>query len=171
MDLLDKAVAGRRLDVGEIEALFSYPLPELAAAAHERRLAVTDPRVVTYLIDRNINYSNVCTVGCSYCAFWRSRRHPEAYLLSYQEIADKVAELKAVGGRRILLQGGVHPDLPLSWYEGLLRYLKEVHPDVRVDAFSPEEILGLEHQSGLDAREILARLKDAGLDGMPGAGA
>ncbi len=171
MDLLDRAVAGERLALDEIEALYRYPLPELAAAAHARRLAVTDPGLVTYLIDRNINYSNVCTVGCPYCAFWRGKNHPEAYVLSFEAIAQKIDELKAVGGRRILMQGGVHPDLPLDWYEDLLRYLKRVHPDVRIDAFSPEEILGLERLTGLDAGEILARLKEAGLDGMPGAGA
>jgi len=171
MDLLERAVAGKRLSLEEIEDLYRFPLPELAAAAHARRLAVTDPTLVTYLIDRNINYSNVCTVGCPYCAFWRGKNSPEAYVLSFEEIAKKVDELKAVGGRRILMQGGVHPELPLSWYEDLLRYLKRVHPDVRIDAFSPEEILGLERLTGLDAREILARLKEAGLDGMPGAGA
>ena len=171
MDLLDRAVAGQRLSREEIERLFELPLPELAAAAHARRLEVADPRIVTYLIDRNINYSNVCTIGCPYCAFWRAKQNPEAYVLSYEEIAEKVAELKAVGGRRILMQGGVHPELPLAWYEDLLRHLKRVHPDVRIDAFSPEEILGLERFTGLDAGEILARLKEAGLDGMPGAGA
>ncbi len=171
MDLLEKAVAGHRLDLEEIEALDQLPLSELAAAAHERRLNQADPRVVTYLIDRNINYSNVCTIGCPYCAFWRARKSPEAYVLSYEEISQKIAELEAVGGRRILMQGGVHPELPLSWYEDLLRYLKTHHPRVRIDAFSPEEILGLERLTGLPAKEILARLKDAGLDGMPGAGA
>ena len=171
MDLLEKAVAGERLSQEEVEALFDYPLPELAAAAHARRLAVTDPEIVTYLIDRNINYTNVCTVGCPYCAFWRSKNHPEAYVQSFEEISQRVAELEAVGGKRILLQGGVHPELPLSWYEEMLRYLKRHHPEVRIDAFSPEEILGLERLTGLDAREILARLKAAGLDGMPGAGA
>ncbi len=171
MDLLDKALAGRRLNRDEITRLYSLPLPEVAAVAHALRLERAHPEYVTYLIDRNINYSNVCTVACGYCAFYRSRRQPDAYTLSYEEIGRKVAELESVGGKRILLQGGVNPELPLSWYEGLLRYLKENHPAVRIDAFSPEEILGLEKLSGLSARQILTALKDAGLDGMPGAGA
>ena len=171
MKVLEKALAGERLEREELLELYRLPLPEVAAVAHELRLRRSEPRYVTYLIDRNINYSNVCTVGCGYCAFYRTRRQPDAYTLSYEEIGRKVAELEAVGGRRILMQGGVNPDLPLEWYEDLLRYLKERHPQVRIDAFSPEEILGLERLSGLPARAVLERLKDAGLDGMPGAGA
>ncbi len=171
MDVLDRAARGERLGREELVALYRRPLAEVAAVAHALRLERAHPDHVTYLIDRNINYSNVCTVGCGYCAFYRTRRQPDAYTLSYEEIGQKVAELEAVGGKRILMQGGVNPDLPLEWYEGLLRYLKERHPEVRIDAFSPEEILGLERLTGMSAREVLGRLKAAGLDGVPGAGA
>ncbi|MFN3180089.1 MAG: radical SAM protein, partial [Thermus sp.] len=171
MDVLEKAVAGERLSEAEVMALFDLPLPELAAAAHEVRLQKTDPQVVTFLIDRNINYTNVCTVGCAFCAFYRTRRQKDAYTLTYEEIAKKVEELYQMGGRRILMQGGVNPDLPLEWYLDLLRYLKNRFPDLRIDAFSPEEILGLERLTGLKAEEILEKLMEAGLDGMPGAGA
>ena len=171
MDVLEKAVAGERLSEAEVLSLFDLPLPELAAAAHEVRLKKTDPEVVTFLIDRNINYTNVCTVACAFCAFYRTKRQKDAYTLSYEEIARKVEELYQVGGRRILMQGGVNPELPLVWYLDLLRYLKSRFPDLRIDAFSPEEILGLERLTGLRAEAILEKLKEAGLDGLPGAGA
>ncbi len=171
MDVLEKAVGGERLTESEVLSLFDLPLPELAAAAHEVRLQKTHPEVVTFLIDRNINYTNVCTVGCAFCAFYRTRRQKDAYTLTYEAIAEKVEELYQVGGRRILMQGGVNPELPLEWYLDLLRYLKNRFPDLRIDAFSPEEILGLERLTGLRAEVILERLMEAGLDGMPGAGA
>jgi dehypoxanthine futalosine cyclase len=171
VDVLEKAVAGERLSQEEVLSLFDLPLPELAAAAHEVRLRKTDPEVVTFLIDRNINYTNVCTVACAFCAFYRTKRQKDAYTLSYEAIAEKIEELYRVGGRRILLQGGVNPELPLEWYLDLLRYLKGRFADLRIDAFSPEEILGLERLTGLRAEAILERMKEAGLDGMPGAGA
>lgn len=171
MDVLERAVSGERLSEADLLALYDLPLPEVAAAAHAVRLQKTDPRVVTYLIDRNINYTNVCTVACGFCAFYRTKRQKDAYTLSFEEIGRKVEELMAVGGRRILMQGGVNPDLPLDWYLELLRYLKAHYPGVRVDAFSPEEILGLERLTGLRAEAILEKMKEAGLDGLPGAGA
>lgn len=170
MDLLDLAVAGQPLEANQIVNLYSLPLDELASAAHQVRLGRAPAHLVTYLIDRNINYTNVCNVACNFCAFYRTERQHDAYTLSYEEVGQKVAELVAVGGRRILMQGGVNPKLPLDWYLGLLRYLKQHFPQVRLDSFSPEEILGLEKITGLDARELLTQLKDAGLDGLPGAG-
>lgn len=169
-DLLDAAVAGGRLSEDEVVVLYGLPLPELAAAAHEARLARTDPRIVTYLIDRNVNYTNVCSVGCNFCAFYRTDRQKDAYTLSYEQVSQKITEMEAIGGTRVLLQGGVNPALELEWYLGLLRFLKGRHPKVRLDAFSPEEILGLERLSGLGAPELLVRMRDAGLDGLPGAG-
>lgn len=170
MDLLSKALAGERLHEFEVAALYAIPLPELASAAHEARLRRTDPEIVTYLIDRNINYTNICTIGCNFCAFYRTGRQGDAYVLTFEELSRKTTEMEAIGGTRILLQGGVNPNLPLEWYLDMLRYLKERHPAVKIDAFSPEEILGLEHLTGLDATELLPRLRDAGLDGLPGAG-
>lgn len=139
--------------------------------AHELRLQRSNPQVVTYLIDRNINYTNICNVACNFCAFYRTRRQSDAYVLSFEEIGRKIEELMQIGGRRILMQGGVNPDLPFEWYLELLRYLKQHYPEVRIDAFSPEEILGLEKITGRDCHELLVALKEAGLDGLPGAGA
>jgi cyclic dehypoxanthinyl futalosine synthase len=170
MDLLEKALSGSRLTLEETVALYDLPLPDLASAAHQARLARTDPSVVTYLIDRNINYTNICNVGCNFCAFYRTPRQGDAYTLSYEQISEKVAELEAIGGTRILLQGGVNPALPFEWYLEMLRFLKARHPSIMIDAFSPEEILGLEKITGLGALEIVSQMKDAGLDGLPGAG-
>ncbi len=169
-DLLNKAASGERLNASEIVGLYALPLPELASVAHQLRLARTSPNDVSYLIDRNINYTNICSVACNFCAFYRTERQSDAYVLSYEQISQKVTELEAIGGTRILMQGGVNPKLPFSWYTDLLRYLKLHHPNIRIDAFSPEEILGLEKITGLTAKEILIELEAAGLDGLPGAG-
>ncbi len=170
MDLLEKALSDQRLELPEITALYDLPLPDLASAAHQKRLERTNPAVVTYLIDRNINYTNICNVGCNFCAFYRTPRQGDAYTLSYDQISQKVAELEAIGGTRILLQGGVNPALPFEWYLEMLRFLKARHPSIKIDAFSPEEILGLEKITGKTALEIVSTMKDAGLDGLPGAG-
>jgi cyclic dehypoxanthinyl futalosine synthase len=170
MDLLEKALSDSRLNLEEIVALYHLPLPDLASAAHQIRLAKTHPDVVTYLIDRNINYTNICNVGCNFCAFYRTPRQNDAYTLSFEQISQKVTELEEIGGTRILLQGGVNPALPFSWYLEMLEFLKKHHPTIKIDAFSPEEILGLEHITGLGALEIITRMKESGLDGLPGAG-
>jgi dehypoxanthine futalosine cyclase len=151
-------------------SLYALPLPDVAAAAHEARLRRAPADTVTYLIDRNINYTNVCNVACNFCAFYRTKRQGDAYVLSYEEIGRKIEELMSIGGRRILMQGGVNPELPFGWYVELLRYLKAHYPEVRIDAFSPEEILGLEKLTGYSAKDLLVELKEAGLDGLPGAG-
>jgi dehypoxanthine futalosine cyclase len=170
MDVLQKAATGRRLTPDEAAGLYRSPLFALASAADAVRGMRTDPEVVTYLIDRNINYSNVCSVGCSFCGFYRTRRQDDAYTLSYDAISAKVTELEAVGGTRILMQGGVNRYLPLSWYVDLMRLLKERHPSVRIEAFSPEEIKGLAGLTGMSSREVLVELQAAGLDGLPGGG-
>ena len=170
MDVLEKACSGARLDPAEAVRLFDLPLFELAAAADSVRRLRTDPEVVTYLIDRNINYSNICTIGCSFCGFYRTRRQADSYTLSFEEIGDKVRELEAVGGTRILMQGGVNPYLDFDWYLELMRFLKREHPAIRIEAFSPEEIKGLEQLTGLSSRAVLEQLKAAGLDGLPGGG-
>mgnify|MGYP001263483944 FL=1 len=170
MDLLGKAAAGERLTREEAVALYELPLFELAAAADAVRRMRTTPDEVSYLIDRNINYSNVCTIGCSFCGFYRTRRQEDAYVLSYEEISEKIRELEALGGTRILMQGGVHPTLPFDWYLDLMRYLKENHPSIRVEAFSPEEIKGMAGLTGMSSLEVLRELQAAGLDGLPGGG-
>ncbi len=168
--LLAKAERGERLNHSEITALYSLPLPEVAAVAHTLRLHRSDPDTVTFLIDRNINYTNVCNVGCNFCAFYRTKRQKDSYTLDYQQVSAKIVELEAVGGSRILMQGGVNPELPLEYYTGLLRFIKERHPTIRIEAFSPEEVLFMEKQFGLDLDALLDTLIEAGLDGLPGAG-
>ncbi len=170
MDLLQKAASGQRLTPEEGLALYDEPLFALASAAYAARRARTDPERVTYLIDRNINYSNVCSVACAFCGFYRTRRQDDAYTLSFEQISAKVRELEAVGGTRILMQGGVNRYLPFDWYIDLMRHLKAHHPDVRVEAFSPEEIKGMAALTSMRSREVLAALRDAGLDGLPGGG-
>ncbi len=170
MSLLSKAASGARLTPDEALELYSLPLFDLAAAADSARALRTDPETVTYLIDRNINYSNVCSVGCAFCGFYRTRRQADAYTLSFDEISQKIVELEAVGGSRILMQGGVNRYLPFDWYLDLMRHLKERHPTIRVEAFSPEEIKGMAGLTGMDTREVLVALQAAGLDGLPGGG-
>ncbi len=152
------------------KSLYHLPLADLAAAAHERRLMTRDPNVVTFLIDRNINYTNICNVGCNFCAFYRTKRQSDSYTLEYQEVSDKIRELEQVNGTRILLQGGVNPELGLDYYTGLLKHVKANHPSIRIDAFSPEEVLFMEKHFGLSLNDLLDTLIEAGLDGLPGAG-
>ncbi len=170
MDLLEKAAAGQRLSPEEGTKLYRYSLFDLGAAANAVRLMRTDPQVVTYLIDRNINYTNICNIGCSFCGFYRTRNQNDSYVLSFEQISQKVKELEVVGGTRILMQGGVNPNLGFGWYLDLMRFLKQHHPEIRVEAFSPEEIKGFSKQSGWSSLKVLELLKEAGLDGLPGGG-
>ena len=170
MNLLTKAASGERLTPQEAVKLYDLPLFDLAAAADSVRRLRTDPAVVTYLIDRNINYSNVCNVGCAFCGFYRTRNQEGAYTLSFEEISEKIRELEAVGGTRILMQGGVNPYLPFEWYLDLMQHLKTHHPSIRVEAFSPEEIKGMAKLTEMTSVEVLKELQAAGLDGLPGGG-
>jgi cyclic dehypoxanthinyl futalosine synthase len=170
MDVLAKAASGARLSADEALELYRLPLFDLAAAAHAVRQDRTDATVVTYLIDRNINYSNICNVGCSFCGFYRTRRQEDSYTHTYGEISEKIRELEEVGGTRILMQGGVNPYLDFSWYLGLLKHLKAHHPRVRIEAFSPEEIRGMSKLTKMTTVEVLRELQAAGLDGLPGGG-
>ena len=168
---LDQAIAGRRLSREQVLALYEVPWPELAAGAHELRLQQTDPEIATYSIGGNIDYTNVCVVACRFCAFYRAGHQKGAFTLTFDEILSQMEEIRRIGGRDVLIQGGVNPDLPFEWYLELFRLLKAGYPEIHVDALSPEEILGLEKLSGRNAEELLADLKDAGMDGMPGASA
>ncbi|MBZ5698554.1 MAG: dehypoxanthine futalosine cyclase [Acidobacteriia bacterium] len=143
----------------------------IGMAAMEVRRAKTDPRVVTYQIDRNINYTNFCTEYCSFCAFYRPLGSKEGYLLSFETIYKKIEEMLELGGTGVLLQGGLHPDLRIEYYEDLLRSLKQRFPQVHLHCFSAPEILCIAEVSGLTVRETITRLMAAGLDSIPGAGA
>jgi cyclic dehypoxanthinyl futalosine synthase len=126
--------------------------------------------VVTYIVDRNVNYTNVCTTSCRFCAFYRRPGDPEGYVLSREVLAQKLSEVKAAGGVQILLQGGLNPDLRIGWYEDLFRWIKAEFA-LGLHALSPEEILHLAELEGLSVAEVLARLHAAGLDSVPGGGA
>ena len=167
---LERAAQGERLGAEDLESLYHLPLPEVAAVAHDLRMQRRDPNVVSFLIDRNINYTNICNVGCNFCAFYRTRRQSDSYTLDYEQISHKIRELEAVGGTRILLQGGVNPELGLDYYTGMLRHVKAHHSTIQIDAFSPEEVLFMEKTFGLSLDELLDTLIEAGLDGLPGAG-
>jgi cyclic dehypoxanthinyl futalosine synthase len=154
-----------------IEMLQSDDLVGLGMAAHRLRLAKNDPRVATYQIDRNINYTNFCTEYCSFCAFYRPLGSQEGYLLSFETICKKIEETLEVGGTGVLMQGGLYPDLRIEYYEDLMRSLKQRFPQVHLHCFSAPEILCIAEVSGLTVRETITRLMAAGLDSIPGAGA
>ncbi len=154
-----------------LEWLASDDLIGIGMAANEVRCQKNDPRIVTYQIDRNINYTNFCTEYCSFCAFYRPLGHKEGYILSFETIYEKIAEMLGLGGSGVLLQGGLHPDLRIEFYENLLRSIKERFPQVHLHCFSAPEILCIAEVSGLTIRDTIARLRDAGLASIPGGGA
>ena len=125
---------------------------------------------VTFIVDRNINYTNICTSECRFCAFFRRPGHPEGYVLTHEEVLEKVGETVAAGGTQILMQGGLHPDLPFSWYLDLVKAIKARY-DIVIHSFSPTEIFYFSKQSGLSIPEVLRQLREAGLDSLPGGGA
>jgi cyclic dehypoxanthinyl futalosine synthase len=158
-------------EIGEwLEVMRATPFLELGARADALRREKVPGDLVTYIVDRNINYTNLCVTDCKFCAFYRRPKDAEAYVLSYEEIGRKIDETKALGGVQILMQGGHNPYLPLDWYLGLLRYIKEHHP-IHVHGFSASEIEMMTKVSKLPLDEVLRQLREAGLDSMPGAGA
>jgi cyclic dehypoxanthinyl futalosine synthase len=164
--------ASLRLRVDEgVELYENAPLHALMQAAHQRRMAMHPEGFVTYLVDRNINYTNVCTINCQFCSFYRPPGHDETYTQSYEEISGRVRELEAIGGSRILMQGGVNPSLPFAWYTDLLKHLRTNHPTIDLDCFSPIEIEGLAEVCNMSTLDVLAHLKEAGMHGLPGGGA
>jgi cyclic dehypoxanthinyl futalosine synthase len=170
--ILDDALAGRRISAGDAHTLLlDGDLLDLGMAAHEVRNRFNDPKVATYNVDRNINYTNICVYKCRFCAFYRAPGDPEGYLLPFEEIGRKVEETLALNGTGILMQGGVHPDLPLSWYEDLLRYLRSSYPTCHLHAFSPPEIKFIARKERMSFYDVIARLKAAGLMSIPGGGA
>ena len=171
-DLLEKAVAGERLSPEEgLRLLESHDLAALGRAADEvtRRLHPEPYR--TYNIDRNINYTNVCTAVCDFCAFYRSPKSEEGYVLDREVLLQKIQETVELGGEQILLQGGLHPDFKLDWYEQMLAEIKQRFPHVNVHGFSPPEIYHFTKINNLSTREVLTRLREAGLGSLPGGGA
>jgi len=153
-----------------LEVLENTPLLELGARADAVRRERHPEGVVSYIVDRNINYTNLCVTDCRFCAFYRRPKDEEAYVLSYEEIGRKIDEAKELGAVQILIQGGHNPYLPLDWYLGLLHYIKEHHP-IHVHGFSASEIDLIARVSKRPFHEVIRELHEAGLDSMPGAGA
>ncbi len=171
-EILARARAGERLSAADGAFLDSNAAAaHLQHVAHELRQARVAPERVTYLVDRNINYTNVCITDCQFCAFYRPPGHPESYVNSREILGEKIDELVALGGTRILMQGGHHPDLRLPWYEDLVRWITGTFPSIEVDAFSPSEIQHIAGIEGLSIESVLGRLMDCGLKGLPGGGA
>jgi cyclic dehypoxanthinyl futalosine synthase len=162
------------MGITQQEALDLFQSDDIVAigmAANEVRRKKTDPRVATYQIDRNINYTNFCTEYCSFCAFYRPMGSKEGYVVPFEEICHKIDEMIELGGTGVLLQGGLNPDLKLDYYENLLRRLKAKYPRVHLHCFSAPEIICIAELSGLSVRDTIARLRDAGLESIPGGGA
>jgi len=171
-DLLEKAAAGGRLTRAEAVRLYEEaPLHELGAAAHHRRMALYPTNDVTYVIDTTINYTNVCNVHCSFCAFFRPEKHGEGYTMSHDDVVARVRWAADQGATQIMIQGGVNPDLRLEWFERLFRRVRMEFPGIDIHSLSVSEVNGLSKVEGLPPREVLVRLKDAGMRSLPGAGA
>ena len=170
--IVARADAGERVDAAEALRLYrEAPTAVLGRLADAARARKHPERVVTYIIDRNVNYTNLCVARCNFCAFYRPVGHGDGYVLSFDEIFKKIDETIAVGGHQLLLQGGHNPDLPLAWYEDLFRAVKARYPDFKLHALSPSEVLHISRLSKLSTPEVIERLIAAGLDSIPGGGA
>lgn len=171
-DILYKAHQGTFLTVEEGLLLFrALPLADLMRLGHELRMARHPEREVTWIIDRNVNITNVCISGCKFCNFYRNGKSPDAYITTIPEYCSKIDEMKRLGGNQLLLQGGLHPKLSIDFYEQLFSDLKSRYPDVRLHALGPPEIAWLAKLAKISFGEVLERLVKAGLDSLPGAGA
>jgi cyclic dehypoxanthinyl futalosine synthase len=169
--ILDSVLAGGRMTAEECAALLeSFDVARMGVAADEVRRQKHPEGVVTYIIDRNINYTNVCNVVCTFCAFYRRPGKPDTYVRTLEDICARIDETIALGGTGVLMQGGLHPDFGIEWYEDLLRSLHARYPDFQLHCFSPPEIHNIHLISKLSYEEILGRLKEAGLYSMPGGG-
>ncbi len=182
LNILDSALLGDIVTGGvrmtPQQALTLYhemPIQELGRWADARCRHVHGEHIRTYVLDRNINYTNVCTAKCTFCAFRRDGHEADAYTLDYETLLEKIEDLVSIGGTQILMQGGMNPDLPLSWYTDLLQTIKDRYPAIHVHAFSPPEFIEFINffdTPGSTLREklmwVMKHLKDAGLDSVPG---
>jgi cyclic dehypoxanthinyl futalosine synthase len=171
-DLERRIAAGERICADEARFLYTEaPTHWLARMADMVRACKHPQRVVTYIIDRNVNYTNVCVARCNFCAFYRPVGHADGYVLGFDEIFRKIDQTIEVGGVQLLLQGGHNPDLPLEWYEDLFRAVKQRYPEFKLHALSPPEVIHLSRLSRLSVPAVVDRLIAAGLDSIPGGGA
>ncbi|MEC7680199.1 MAG: cyclic dehypoxanthinyl futalosine synthase [Planctomycetota bacterium] len=171
-EILNKSIAGERITPDEgLLLLKSHDLAAIGSAADQVARRLHPENVRTYNIDRNINYTNVCTAVCHFCAFYRGPKSDEGYVLSTEQVLEKIGETVELGGNQILMQGGLHPKFKLEWYEDLLRSIKSEFPEVNIHAFSPPEFHHFTKVNNLSIEEVLQRLKEAGLGSIPGGGA
>ena len=170
--ILERAVKGERLTIEDAILLYeSNETEKIGAAANEVMKKWHPEPVTTFVIGRNINYTNFCDTYCRFCAFYRPPGHEDGYVLEDDVILKKIQETVDVNGTEILMQGGTHPDLPLSYYTNLLQKIKERFPNITMHSFSPAEVWKMVEVSGLSLKEVLLQLKEAGLDSIPGGGA
>lgn len=171
-DVLDRAAAGGRLSYDEGVRLYrDAPLHALGAAANARRMAMYPTTDVTYVVDTTINYTNVCNVHCTFCAFFRPEHHAEGYTMSHDKVLERVKYAADQGATQIMIQGGVNPELRIGWFEELFRRVAVEFPNVDIHSLSVSEISGLAKIEEMTTREVLLRLKAAGMKSLPGAGA
>jgi cyclic dehypoxanthinyl futalosine synthase len=175
--IAEKVLAGERITPEEAQELYYAPLEELGQLADFRRnLAKREAfsgrgeEIVTYIIDRNINYTNVCDTYCKFCAFYRLEKDLDHYVISFEELDQKLDELTAIGGVQILMQGGHHPKLGIDWYLELLNHIREKYPHINIHAFSPPEFNHFAGVFKMPLREVIAKFKEAGLGSIPGGG-
>ena len=175
--ITEKVITGERVTREEALQLYARPLEELGALADSRRhLAKAKSYggggagIVTYIVDRNINYTNVCNVYCKFCAFYRTEKDADHYVISLEDLDRKLDELTAAGGIQILMQGGHHPKLPFDWYIDLLRHIREKYPHVNIHGFSPPEFQHFSEVFEMPVREVIMRFREAGLGSIPGGG-
>jgi len=166
------ALKSKRLTIDEaVELIEKADLKLLGKMARERKKELHPKGVTTFVVDRNINYTNICWVDCKFCAFYTHEKKEDAYILTFDEIDKKIEELIAIGGTQILFQGGVHPKLEIEWYEDLVEHIHRKYPTVTIHGFSAIEIDYIAKRSNLSVKEVLERLKRKGLSSIPGAGA
>lgn len=171
LKIIEKRLAGERLSIQDgVELLQHADLLSLGQGADLIRKQMHPQKIVTFVIDRNINYTNICSCQCKFCAFYCKPEDPEGYILSQDALHAKIEETIAVGGTQLLIQGGLHPDLNLEYFEGLLRDIKARYP-IHIHSFSPPEIWDLANKANLSVKEVIQRLRTAGLDSIPGGGA
>jgi cyclic dehypoxanthinyl futalosine synthase len=167
----DKVLAGERITPDEALRLYrSLSLPEIGALADAVRQRKHPERIVTYIVDRNINYTNICNVYCTFCAFMREQKDEDSYVLSKEQVGAKIQELVDIGGVQILMQGGHHPKLGIEYYLELLRYIRANFPQVNIHGFSPPEFCHFAEVFKLPVAEVIRQFKDAGLGSIPGGG-
>jgi cyclic dehypoxanthinyl futalosine synthase len=175
--VIDKVLEGDRITSEDALELYRLPLNELGQLADQRRqmakASAFDGRgseIVTYIVDRNINYTNVCNVYCKFCAFYRTEKDADHYVLSHEQIDQKIDALVAIGGIQILMQGGHHPRLGIDYYLDLLHHIREKYPQINIHAFSPPEFNHFAEVFRMPMREVIQKFKDAGLGSIPGGG-